>query len=143
MGETTKDGRMAEDSFGLEVTEDRWKGVEDVIRGFIQAYPLHWAVWKKDLHENQTTYQEAFSGDLKKSSWRNTASFPVVYRKMTPAERLEDPYAEEDTVEVDSLYGRLTVLLPGLTDADEKGRPNRLYREFLSRFPIFQPGEKR
>jgi len=133
---------MVTDSFGEPVTEQRWAAVDLAVRDFIRRYPLHWNVFRKDLHENRRRFNDAFEGDLKEASWRNTASFPVVYRRMTPQERAADPNADDDLVEVESLYETLKDLLPGLTEADKPGAPNRLYKEFLRRFPIFLPSEK-
>lgn len=131
------------DCFGVTVTEDRWKGVDDVIRGFVRAYPLHFQMFKKDLLDNQTQYQLANEGDLKTAGWRNTMSLPVIYRRKTKEEKELDPHAEDDgVVEVDSLYKRLDILLPGLIEKDKPGKPNMLYKEFLRRYPIFRPGDK-
>lgn len=132
---------MATDLYGLSVTDDRWRGVDEVIKGFVKQYPLHFALFKKDLHENKTKYQLAKDGDLRSAGWRNTMSLPVIYRKKTALEIEADPYAEDDLIEVDSLYKRLDILLPGFSAQDKPGRPNKLYKEFLKRYPVFHPGE--
>lgn len=133
---------MVSDKYGVPVTEDRWSLVGMEIQSFARKYPLHWMEFKKDLQDNRTEYQLAKEGDLKKAGWRNTASFPIVYRRKTMEEIMEDPHAEDNIIEVASLYTTLRVILPGLTEKDEKGSPNKLYKEFLRRFPIFIPGER-
>lgn len=132
---------MVTDSYGVTVTDERWRGVDEVIKGFVRQYPLHFALFKKDLKENQTKYQLAKEGDLKEAGWRNTMSLPVIYRKKTALEIEADPHAEDDLIEVDSLYKRLDILLPGLTSADKPGQPNKMYKEFIKRYPVFRPGE--
>jgi len=134
---------MVTDKFGEPITEERWVIVEKEIRRFIRAYPLHWKLFKKDLAETRSRYNVATDGDLAKSGFRNTASFPVVYRRKNALELSADLGTEDDDglEEVESLYHTLIVYLPGLTEKDEPGKPNKLYREFLRRFPEFLPGE--
>lgn len=126
---------MVQDKFGVDVTEERWKAVDMTIKRFIRRYPLHWDMWKKQMAAERSTYNVATEGDLKKSGFRNTASFPVVYRKVRGA------VIGEDEEEVDSLYETLIMLLPGLVDPDKPGSPNKLFKEFLRRYPLFVPGE--
>lgn len=132
---------MVSDKSGVPVTEARWRRVDKCISTFTAVYPFHWAAFKKDLHENRTEYQEALTPDGKKAQWRNTASFPVVYRKATEDDGLLGN-EDDDLVEVASLVEPLKVFLPGLLDPDQPGHPNKLYREFLRRYPVFLPGEK-
>jgi len=134
---------MIVDKFGEPVTEPRWHKVELCIKEFIKRYPEHWKIFKQDLAENRTEYQEALNPEGKKASWRNTAAFPVVYRKATLEDEGTLTGKEDDNlVEVASLVEPLKMLLPGLLDPDEPGKPNKLYKAFLKRFPVFQPGEK-
>lgn len=135
---------MVSDKFGDPVTEERWNRVDIEIRDFIRKYPLHWRMFKKDIDGKRSEYNVATEGNLAKSNFRNTASFPVVYRRKTDLEVEANIGGEDDDgyEEVASLYHILLPLLPGLTERDEKGHPNRLYREFLRRFPIFVPSEK-
>jgi len=134
---------MIVDKFGEPVTEARWHKVELCIKEFIKRYPEHWKIFKKDLADNRTEYQEALNPDGKKASWRNTAAFPVIYRKRRKDEEDETTqYDDDNLVEVASLVEPLKLLLPGLLDGDEPGKPNKLYKAFLKRFPVFQPGEK-
>jgi hypothetical protein len=135
---------MVTDKLGDPVTEERWIEVGAAIASFIRRYPRHWAKIKNELSAERTRYQLATGGDLKKSGFRNTASFPVVYRKRLPEEYAELTGEEEepDIVEVESLLETLQKLLPGLVAPDSKGKTNRLYREFLKRFPVFMPGER-
>lgn len=133
---------LVTDKFGDPVTERRWKKVDKCITTFIKVYPDHWRVFKQDLNENRTKFQEALTADGKRAQWRNTAAFPVVYRRATLVDMESFTGEEEDDlVEVASLIEPLKVFLPGLLDPDVKGKPNKLYREFLRRYPIFLPGE--
>lgn len=132
------------DKFGDEVTEPRWHKVELCINEFANRYPLHWRSFMEDLRHNRTKYQEALTGDLKKAQWRNTAAFPVVYRKATGEDKRDvlTGYEDDDLIQVASLIDPLKMLLPGILEPDEPGNPNRLYRTFLKKFPMFKPGEK-
>lgn len=132
---------MVYDKMGVPVTDARWRRVDKCIRTFIATYPLHWAKFKKDLDENRTEYQESLNPDGKRSQWRNTAAFPVVYRHGTSEDGLTGQ-EEDDLVQVASLVEPLKVFLPGLLEPDKPGAPNKLYREFLKRYPIFLPGRK-
>lgn len=135
---------MVTDMFGDAVTEERWHKVELCIKEFIKRHPKHWAAFKQDLHENRTEYQAGLDKGSKASNFRNTASFPVVYRKATEEEMRDvlTGQEEDNLIQVASLIDPLKVLLPGLIDADKPGKPNKLYREFLKRFPVFIPGYK-
>lgn len=135
---------MVHDKFGDPVTEERWLAVAACIDGFAKRYPKHWAKFMLDLHENKTEYGLAFAGDLKEAGWRNTASFPVVYRHATPEEKRDvlTGHEEDDLIEVASLVDPLKMLLPGLLEPDQKGKKNKLYREFLKRFQLFSPADK-
>lgn len=133
------------DTFGEPVTEERWHKVELCIKEFIRRYPKHWKAFREDLIANRTEYQEAIvtegNKDLKAAGWRNTASFPVVYRHGNSEDGLTGQ-EEDDLVQVASLLDPLKMLLPGIIDSDKPGKKNKLYREFLKRFPVFMPGEK-
>jgi hypothetical protein len=132
---------MATDKFGVEVTPERWEQVDVAVRAFIRTYPLHWTAFQNDLKANRTKYQLALEGDLKKSSWRNTLSFPIVARAQTEAERAEDP-THSKVQFVASLKDDLEKLIPGFTAPDEAGAPNKLYKEFIRRYGrLFVPGE--
>lgn len=129
------------DKFGDEVTDPRWHKVELCVREFIRRYPLHWAEFKRDLASNRTEYGLAQTGDLKEAGWRNTAAFPVVYRRAKDEDGLLGT-EDDDLVQVASLVEPLRILLPGLLERDEPGKPNKLYKEFLRRFPVFRPADK-
>jgi hypothetical protein len=133
---------VIQDKYGNDVTPARWESVDLVIKGFIRTYPLHWLQFRKDMEANQTEYQLALEGDLKKSSFRNTLSFPIVARPRTQEEIDADP-GHSPVEFVDSIKTTLDVLIPGFTDPDEPGKPNKLYKEFIRRYGrLFQPGEK-
>lgn len=133
---------MANDRFGERVDDRRWERVSAEIGAFARRWPLHWKLFMSDLAAQQTEYQLATEGDLKAAGFRNSMSLPTIQRRRTELEREADYQQEDDLTEVDSLYARLTPLLPGLTDPDKPGKPNALYREFLRRFPMFIPGKK-
>ena len=123
---------MIYDAKDNPVTEERWWLVEQAISAFIQKYPLHWMQFQRDLKAERTQYQLG-TGDLAKSSFRNTLSFPIILRKATMVE-FEVGLADEDgLIEVDSLLPVLEKILPGLLKSD-KGGDNKLYREFIRRF---------
>jgi hypothetical protein len=138
---------MVTDKHGVEVTPERWLLADFAIKSFIRKYPLHWMQFRKDIEANKTEYQLAREGDLKKSGFRNTLSFPVACRRLTEIERQENPEGSEiETLE------SLEEILPGFTAPDENvekaagGKQivkNKLYREFIRRYAsIFQPGER-
>ena len=134
---------MINDKFGDVITEARWHKVELCIHAFSQRYPLHWRSFKQDLHENKSEFGLAHDGDLKKAGWRNSAAFPIVYRHAT----LDDlgtftGKEEDDLVQVASLLDPLKILLPGLLDQDKKGYTNKVFKEFLRRFPVFKTADK-
>ena len=136
---------MVTDKFGVDVTEDRWSNVDLCIKRFVLRYPRHWEAFLRDLADNRTEYGLALEkgSELRKAGWRNTASFPVVYRKATEDDGLTGK-EDDDLVQVESLLDDLKDILPGLVEADDrKGKTNKLYREFLKRYPYFQVGEKR
>lgn len=131
-----------DDKYGVSVTPDRWEAVDFAIKSFIRSYPLHWSFFRNDIKANQTQYQLATEGDLKKSSFRNTLSFPVVARPRTAEETAEDP-GNVGVEFVHSLKDDLDRIIPGFTESDTPDRPNRLYKEFIRRYgSLFQPGEK-
>jgi hypothetical protein len=142
---------MATDKFGEEVTQDRWDQVDLAIRAFIRRYPLHWDMFRKDIIANKTMYGLAKEGELKKSGFRNTLSFPVAARRRTPEEIELDPIANE-IESMESLKETLELIIPGFTAPDENVEkknsakevvPNKLYKEFIRRYAsLFQPGER-
>lgn len=142
---------MVTDKFGVEVTPERWLQVEAAISMFIRKYPLHWSIFRKELMMNQTEYQLATHGDLKKSGFRNTLSFPVAFRRLTVQEKQENPEGSE-IEQLESLKHTLEDIIPGFTAPDENMekaanlkdiKPNKLYREFIRRYSVyFAPGEK-
>lgn len=133
---------MSEDKFGNTVTTNQWDLVDQCIKGFIRRNPLHWAMFRSDLAANETEYQLALEGDLVKSSFRNTLSFPIAARRRTPEEIAADPAGVKVEL-VESLKEQLDSIIPGFTAPDEPGRPNKLYKEFIRRYGhLFRPGEK-
>jgi hypothetical protein len=142
---------MVHDKYGVEVTPERWLAADFAIKSFIRKYPLHWMQFRKDIEANKSEYQLAKEGDLKKSGFRNTLSFPVAYRRLSEAEKLENPQGTEIEL-LESLKHTLEDILPGFTAPDENvekaagGKQivkNKLYREFIRRYSsLFQPGEK-
>lgn len=142
---------MAADKYGMEVTPERWEQVDSAIRSFRRRYPAHWAAFRRDLLANQTEYQLATAGDLRKSGFRNTLSFPIVARPRTAEEIELDPAASRVEF-VESLKETLDALIPGFTapdkhagkaDLNRQTVPNALYREFIRRYKdLFVPGEK-
>jgi hypothetical protein len=72
---------MVQDKFGVPVTEDRWDKVDGAIKSFIRRHPLQWDMWKKDMYEHRRSFNLAKEGDLKKSGFRNSASFPVIEKR--------------------------------------------------------------
>lgn len=142
---------MATDKYGVEVTPERWEEADRAIKAFIRKYPLHWQMFRQDMDANQTKYQLAQEGDLKKSGFRNTLSFPVAARRRTPEEVALDPIHNE-IESMESLKDTLEAILPGFTAPDENVEkrnsakevvPNKLYKEFIRRYAsLFQPGER-
>ena len=135
---------MVYDSFGDPVTEERWLAVAAAIDLFAKKYPRHWAKFMLEMHEDRTDFALALEGDLKKASWRNTMALPVIYRHATEEEKKDVLTGEEedDLIQVASLQEVLLLLIPGFQAKDEQGKPNKLYREFLKRFQIFNPANK-
>jgi hypothetical protein len=116
-----------------EVTDARWELVDLAITLFIRKYPLHWRVFQRELREQRTAYNVG-TGDLEKSSFRNTLSFPIVLRRATAFE-IETGSADEDgNVEVKSLYAILEKIIPGFTAPNIAGFDNKLYKEFIRRY---------
>lgn len=133
---------MSVDRWGTTITEKTWANVDLAIKSFCALYPRHWEKFKKELAEQRTEYQLALEGDLRKSGFRNTCSFPVVLRPKTKEEIEIDPNADDETVVVDSLKDWLDKIIPGFTLADKPGKPNKVYGEFLRRYPVFKCGDK-
>lgn len=106
-----------------KATDGQWQMVEWAVKAFMDKYPLHMQAFLKDLDQGRSKYNVAKEGGLKKSNFRNTASFPVIY----------DQYGNE----VDALLPVLKKIIPGLTDRHSKN-----YSEFIRRFPIFCPADK-
>lgn len=133
---------MVHDKFGMPVTDDRWEVVSLAIQAFIKDHPLAWQAWKRDMEMTRSKYNLATEGDLRKSGFRNSCSFPVVYRKIDKPEDGDwiDP-SDDDTELVESLHEIIIAILPGLLEADKPGAPNKLFHEFLRRYPVFRPGE--
>lgn len=141
------------DAHGDPVTEERWKLVEGAIRRFRAIYPRHWKRWTDEMDANRTQYGLAVEkGALRSAGWRNTASFPVIYRHATEDDGLIGK-EDDDLVQVSSLKEVIEVLIPGFlaSDGDVSDRngalsarvkkKNALYYEFLRRFPVFKAGE--
>ena len=124
-----------QDKYGNEITKEIWESVDLEIKSFIRRYPLHWVSFRNDLSRNQTKYQLATSGDLQKSSFRNTISFPFVMRKKTQEEIDEDPTGAK--VEFgESLKDNIERHIPGFVQDDA------LYKAFIKRYKeLFVPGE--
>jgi hypothetical protein len=131
-----------QDKFGDDVNEDRWILVDTVIRGFKRMYPRHWEIFLAQVDAERTEYGLAKEGDLKKASFRASATFPTVERMKTQLEIEADPLSEDNTTVEVSLYDLLIEVLPGLAERDLPGSPNKLFRAFLKRYPMFNPADK-
>lgn len=108
-------------------TDKQWEFVGMAVDAFIQKYPKQWMSFQEQLKEGRREYNLAYEGDLKKSGFRNTGAFPVLYKLDKDGEMREH----------DALLPVLNKIIPGLTHQDSKN-----YREFLKRFPAFQVPEK-
>jgi hypothetical protein len=106
-----------------KATANQWALIDIAIKEFIRKYPLHWIAFQKDLRSKRSKYNVAKEGGLKKSNFRNTASFPVIY--------------DNGGEQVDSLLPVLKKIIPELT---HKHSVN--YATFLRKYPVFLPGEK-
>jgi len=107
-----------------KATDFQWERVTFVISMFKRKYPYEWKIWQDDLAYERTKYQLAKPEhkELRKASWRNTASFPVIYR--------------EGRI-VDGILPRIEKIIPKLTHKDSVN-----FATFLKKYPEFLPGEK-
>lgn len=121
--------RRSEAQASERASEKQWEMCSMAIKAFMDKYPKHMQMFLQDLQGGRTKYNEALPEhkDLKKAQWRNTASFPVIYKKLENGE----------IKEVDSLLPTLKKIIPGLTNKKSKN-----YVEFLKRYPIFLPSDK-
>ena len=113
-----------------KATVRQWEYIDLAIKAFSVRYPVAWNAFKLDqiMRKNNADYYTAKEGDLKKSNYRLTASFPVVLA--------HHPVTGEEYV-ADSLYPVLEKIIPGLTKNGSKN-----FIPFLQRYPIFNPGSK-
>lgn len=122
---------MVVDKHGEALTDDRWSLVDAVIKKFWAKYPKALEIWIDQRASNMGEYNLAHEGDLRTSGFRHTASLPECWnpRRQT----------------WDSLMIPLEKIIPGFLDSDRTfpEKKNKLYHEFLKRYPIFQMSEKR
>lgn len=133
--ETEKAARLRRDNQERakeRLTEKKWYLVDTAIKAFINKYPQQWLTFQEDMRlgQNESSYQEALPKhkELRKSHWRHTASFPIIYGR--------DPWTKK-SVEVDSLLPVLKKIIPSLTN-----KKSRNFAEFLRRYPVFCPARK-
>src|SRR5205814_669079 len=113
-----------------KATIKQWELIQLAITAFKAKYTFEWNVFEIDQksRKNDQRYWTAKEGDLKKSNYRHTASFPVILRT--------NPETGEQVV-VHGLLPVLEKIIPGLTKKESKN-----FIPFLKRYPIFNPGEK-
>jgi len=108
-----------------KATDKQWEMVEIAIKAFQQKYPYRWKIWQDDLKYQRTKYQLATDEhkELKKASWRNTGSFPIILDK--------------DGNIIDGILPVLEKIIPKLTHPKSVN-----YETFLRKYKMFLPGEK-
>ncbi len=113
------------DKAHVKATERQWQLIDLAIKAYSQKYPMSWNTFVIDQQKskNENDYVIAKEGDLKKSGYRHTASFPVV--------------TDETGQVIDSLYPVLEKIIPGLTH-----KKSLNFIPFLKRHPIFNPGHR-
>lgn len=100
-----------------------WAVVDLMVRAFEAHYPDGMRAWDKQLKAERREYNLAFSGDLKKSNFRNTLAFPVMRDRI---------YGDDDC-----LITHLERIFPDLLKTD-----SRHFYEFAKRYPEFVVPEK-
>ena len=108
-----------------KATDAQWQMIDIAIKAFMVKYPYHWKIWQDDLKYQRTKYQLATNEhkELRKASWRNTASFPVILDR-------------EGNI-IDSILPVLEKIIPQLTH-----KKSINYATFLKKYKMFLPGEK-
>jgi len=108
-----------------KANDKQWYLVNLAVTSFIAKYPIQWLEFQKQLKMERTKYQLATKEniELRKASWRNVASFPII----------EDSEGNE----IDSLLPVLKRIIPQLT---HKHSVNLI--PFLRKYPSFMPGER-
>lgn len=134
--------RLSEAMAAQKATEKQWQLVSMAINAWTKEYPLEWWEFQKELKMGQSKYNDATGEGLKGVQFRNTAAFPIAYKKVAKASTIDSSGVFsvakiEYDYEEDGLLPVLKNIVPGLTDKKSVN-----FAEFCKRYPQFRPSEK-